>query len=1280
MGIGTTTPDTSAKLHIFTDGYSLYGPNSTWGAKLRVGGNGNVTNDASVVATNGNLHLDAASGAFGTYLNYYHGTGGVLFGNGAGATVGSISSGGGLTLLGGASFGENVGIGPVSATSGLVVSKEGANYSDGAYFLVNSSNATFGGGATVAGIKVAAADGEDYKLLRIQNAGGTKFLIDGAGKVGIGTASPIDILEISRNVQNETGGLSITNRHTAGGSGYGNAINFYASRASPAATVLAGQIQSAGDQNWADASSTSSRLTFGTVNANSFGERMRITSAGNVGIGTTLTDLNGPLGLLSISKAGPSVGSTVMRIEGRSVGHANYTLLSAGHGGSEDFVIKASGSVGIGTPTPGEKLDVVGDAIVRGPQGFDAVGKTATVYLGNTDGFIRSVYDGGLRFQPSSLGVAMSILTGGNVGIGTPTPTEKLEVAGNLKVSGTLTAANISPSSFTANNPGGSTRVVAVTGAPTSWGGFSATNDSGFTGAHADFITFGSSATNPYFNQTAGNWTALVSGGAPSNGLMVGTATAKPLILGTNNTERVRVDASGNVGIGTVSPASPLTVVSNSAQLRLGTGSGPDSYFATLSARYDAAHPFAMSVANNSGTPTEYLGVYANTGSGNERVVFPNGNVGIGTATPNYKLDVNGEMNVSGAFRIGELYFSPLQTLTLSVGTEAWVKLATIPNNHSVRFQLRSGSSNSEEIAEIKVFGTYFVDLTGITVERQTYNDHLREVRVTGSDGGSKVVYVKIRTSEYAPSINWRVIDSKGAVTIHNEEGTPSGGLVHVVSGNLITSTNTSLSVAGNVGIGTSAPRDKLDVVTSGTGGLTVVAGTNAPNIFAGGHAAAFYSTAVTGGLGMSVGANNRSLIQAFKTTAVGGSGASTEDGTLLLNPSGGNVGIGTTDPATKLDVAGTVQGSSFKLSSALFNFIDGTATDLIINGDDNIVFRNENTVERMRIAGSGNVGIGTPTPTAKLDVNGNANVSGNLTIAGTFTAPNLAASSGTLTGSSDSGLSLNAGGTDKNVTLSPSGAGATVLNGKVGVGTANPTVALDVAGDIAASQSMVAYGGRHVISVVLLRHDSHRLHQARDADRGARGKHVHLAHHGLPLLGGRRHVHHPRQRVCLQWQSHRQRAHRDELPDRRHRPAGRNRHGNPQRPKPRCRPHRHADERLVLPKFHRGIPWLATEEALRLHMGDWRNYASPDRQHQQLRHRRNQRSVVVQRRQRRNRHHCTGGETRRCGRCKNPWRAHHGQRCERLLRLRFCAGKHARDDGSRYQSSEFGRTHASSL
>ena len=81
------------------DNHITFGPNTTWGSYLRVGGNGRTatgTEMASVVTTDGNLHLDAADAANAIYLNYYAGTNGVMFGNGADGIVARMDAVGNL--------------------------------------------------------------------------------------------------------------------------------------------------------------------------------------------------------------------------------------------------------------------------------------------------------------------------------------------------------------------------------------------------------------------------------------------------------------------------------------------------------------------------------------------------------------------------------------------------------------------------------------------------------------------------------------------------------------------------------------------------------------------------------------------------------------------------------------------------------------------------------------------------------------------------------------------------------------------------------------------------------------------------------------------------------------------------------------------------------------------------------------------------------------------------------------------------------------------------------
>lgn len=83
--------------------------------------------------------------------------------------------------------------------------------------------------------------------------------------------------------------------------------------------------------------------------------------------------------------------------------------------------------------------------------------------------------------------------------------------------------------------------------------------------------------------------------------------------------------------------------------------------------------------------------------------------------------------------------------------------------------------------------------------------------------------------------------------------------------------------------------------------------------------------------------------------------------------------------------------------------------------------------------------------------------VSGNISGTAANVSGTVAPANGG-TGSTDgsivgtSALTIAAGGTNQNVTVSPSGTGATILNGKVGIGTTSPSSALEVTGDIALS------------------------------------------------------------------------------------------------------------------------------------------------------------------------------------------------------------------------------------
>ena len=76
------------------------------------------------------------------------------------------------------------------------------------------------------------------------------------------------------------------------------------------------------------------------------------------------------------------------------------------------FLIRASGGVGIGTSSPSEQLDVAGHVLVKGLDGFDANGEVANLYLGDGENYVRATYAGGMSIGTFG-GLATKFFVGG---------------------------------------------------------------------------------------------------------------------------------------------------------------------------------------------------------------------------------------------------------------------------------------------------------------------------------------------------------------------------------------------------------------------------------------------------------------------------------------------------------------------------------------------------------------------------------------------------------------------------------------------------------------------------------------------------------------------------------------------------------------------------------------------------------------------------------------------------------------------------------------------------
>lgn len=134
--------------------------------------------------------------------------------------------------------------------------------------------------------------------------------------------------------------------------------------------------------------------------------------------------------------------------------------------------------------------------------------------------------------------------------------------------------------------------------------------------------------------------------GAPA-GMILGVRTAHPVSIGTNATSRLTIDAAGNVGIGTATPAGSLHLAASAPSLFLlgPTTADKDG----LRVHYNEAASLRAGVIDVKGLSLRLRGESTATGTGaTDRLYIDltNGNVGIGTTTPGFKLDVADRMRV----------------------------------------------------------------------------------------------------------------------------------------------------------------------------------------------------------------------------------------------------------------------------------------------------------------------------------------------------------------------------------------------------------------------------------------------------------------------------------------------------------------------------------------------------------------------------------------------------------------------------------------------------------
>ena len=458
--LGTSTDTGLAKLQITGSvsltgnilhsptGRSIYGPNPTWSSYLYVGGDGvngitRTASIASIVTTNGNVHIDSGSDK-SIYLNHYSGTGGIQFGNGATGVTATLSAAG------------------VFTTTGDVRAPIYYDSNNTAYYLDPTSSTAL---RTVGSWRADSSgwDGEfsgkiqyhanhwylqGADLLIFRNSGGSNvFTVNQSGAVSVSsdvrspiyydsndTAYYVDPASTSRvNTLNVVGTVSGARGVFSDSSGSGAAIiGAYSTVATNGTTAIIRQTTGGGNGNQdigllvdiQGATDTDRIANFRYYDGSTYTSRMAIMRGGNVGIGTTSPSQK--LDVIGSIYSTTQINTNTY-FQSRAVGVNPAILLVPGSGSGTTWGIRNNvglfelvdwsstltrlavlegGNVGIGTTSPSQKLDVQGTAYAssdfRAPIFYDSANTAYYVDPASTSNLnILNIGDGNLELYKS---------------------------------------------------------------------------------------------------------------------------------------------------------------------------------------------------------------------------------------------------------------------------------------------------------------------------------------------------------------------------------------------------------------------------------------------------------------------------------------------------------------------------------------------------------------------------------------------------------------------------------------------------------------------------------------------------------------------------------------------------------------------------------------------------------------------------------------------------------------------------------------------------------------
>jgi hypothetical protein len=540
--------------------------------------------------------------------------------------------------------------------------------------------------------------------------------------------------------------------------------------------------------------------SYGAIQTSSSSNLVLNPSGNNVGIGTT-----SPSSLLHVTDGYVLIGidkGVKFDTSGAS-GHPELSVDSSAAlsfkntAGSTTVFIKNDGNVGIGTTSPSQKLEV---NLGAGNSGivarFNAPTYDEVIISAGLSNWIGTNSTSAFSLRTNNTD-KLTILSGGNVGIGTTTPNVKLRVEGNTILNGAV-SANTTYNAF-ALNVGGIAYIIGGSVWVNDAYGY-ANASSVNTGMYPDSshnITFkNNNSTSVYINSSGnvGIGTTITNTklnidipSSSTNGLSLIDASTVPVVFtyssvtGENRiggllsyvfptfysggSERMRITSGGNVGIGTSSPSAKFQVTGSTNTVNFqGSGSNiftVDGTSGRLFSVDDDLTNSLFSVNTIAGLPvieafadnTVKLGTYS-AASGSTMIVTGS-YVGIGTSVPAAALHVAGNEYVAKSGGGGTFKQVVVGQITAaSSGTAK--KIAYVGFTHSVRVYVWANQSTAHGSSAIADICTVYGSSSGGTTVESNFGN-ITDIVIAYNNGGSPAytIDVTLTYSGAAPTINY---------------------------------------------------------------------------------------------------------------------------------------------------------------------------------------------------------------------------------------------------------------------------------------------------------------------------------------------------------------------------------------------------------------------------------------------------------------------------------------------------------------------------------------------